>query len=106
MRPIVCSLALASLVGCASYDDTTTARSHDWRDRNGDGFVSHNEWLVAGGVEDRIRPADPPRSAPRTTTDIKAARLMDRFADLGPPDPLTPDVFQSPPGARVARLEF
>lgn len=79
-------------------------------DRNRDGFVTNDEWVASGGSEGKIRPAS--RTADEEPKYIKArphrplTNLMVRVADIGGEEPMTPEEFRSPPGVRVASLEF
>ena len=69
-------------------------------------MTTHDEWVAAGGVEGRIRPAGDNRVLTPVGTDTGVARLMKTVADLGQEEPMTPNEFRSPPGARVASLQF
>lgn len=106
MRIFFLSAALATCVGCVSYESSAVHRPVNAHDRNGDGYVSHNEWIAAGGMEGAIRPSDKKEFTPPTPAEKAAEKLMTRFADLGEETPMTPLVFHSPPGARIARVEF
>lgn len=111
--PLLLSLGAAAIMaGCASRElslPDSGSKSADaldrWHpaDRNHDGYVSHDEWVVAGGYEGRIRPGyDGNNESPFPQG---LANLMSRVADLSD-EPMTPVEFRSPAGARVAALDF
>lgn len=111
---LLCMVATLALVGCAGNE---LPQPHSSKgvgafnyspslDNNGDELITHDEWVAAGGVEGRIRPAGDDRVLTPVSTDSGVARLMKTVADLGQEEPLTPMEFRSPPGARVASLQF
>lgn len=104
--------AAVLLAGCATHElppPISTSKSADaldrWNpaDRNHDGYVSHDEWVAAGGYEGRIRPGDDGSGLPPFPE--RLTRLMNRVADLSD-EPMTPVEFRSPAGARVATVDF
>ncbi|MFA7234566.1 MAG: hypothetical protein WC076_10695 [Terrimicrobiaceae bacterium] len=111
---------ILSVVGCVSHGPrevpapsfTKSVGVFDFShslDRNDDGVISNDEWVAAGGSEGRIRPS--PRS-PEENPHLKIrpnhplSDLVARLADLGTEEPMTPQEFRSPPGARLANLRF
>jgi hypothetical protein len=111
---LLSTVATLGLVGCAANELPPSSPSKGVGvfnyspslDNNGDELITHDEWLAAGGVEGRIRPAGDDRVLTPVSTDSGVARLIKTVADLGQDEPLTPTEFRSPPGARVASLQF